>query len=153
MRLSTTRPSDIGAAIPEEPEEEAEEESLRLSNSPGMMAQEEEEEEAEPEHSNVELQEMLGVMLGWLAETKDLYKQTRGEMLKLRVDQMGELKQAQTAIEQLAARNKKLEEEKAEAAPEVDLSAWAAECDRLRDGLAVAEGEACYRAEGARDGR
>ena len=84
----------------------------------------------------VQLQELLHLMLGWLAETKSMYKKTRSEMLELRVDQMGGLEQAKDALEMLS---------KATPAPApaetdgIDLSAWAAECAKLRDGLALAE--------------
>lgn len=49
------------------------------------------EEEAPP--ANPQLQELLHPMLGWLAETKALYQQTRAEMQRLRVDQMGGMQQ------------------------------------------------------------
>ena len=53
---------------------------------------------------NYRLQELLHLMLGWLAETKSLYKQTRADMMRLRVDQMGNMQQAGDALSQLAAK-------------------------------------------------
>jgi hypothetical protein len=65
-------------------------------------AEEGEEEDAAP--SNPQLQELLGLMLGWLQETKNLYHATRTDLFHLHVDQTGEMKQAATALKTLQDR-------------------------------------------------
>ena len=102
--------------------------------------EEELEEQGAPEDTppkNMQLQELLHLQLGWLAETKAMYQQARSEMLTLRVDQMGGMRQAQVALEKLA--KVKTAEAPPAAEESGDLSVWSAECDRLRDGLSVSE--------------
>lgn len=113
--------------------------------------------------SPVELGEVLHVVLGYLGETKALHEAAKAEIQKLKREQAADMAKAQEAIAVLAARaseNAALTSGIADTQPSfpeqadkagakrrslvsarqsVDLSAWAAECERLRDGLAVAE--------------
>ncbi len=116
----------------------------------------------------LELHEVLQLLFSWLHDTRTLYAASRADIEELRAAHSEDLRSAQGAIAQLARRHasetKRLKEELAAArqeaatakeaaaasasspvrrasVAEMNMSSWAAEVDRLRDGLRKAEAQ------------
>ncbi len=107
-----------------------------------------------------ELSELLGTMVSWLDETKQLYKATQSDMERLRHEHSTAASAAKEALADLTRRQAEgagAAAREAQAAPNGegaadapspgepghDLSAWAAECAQLRDVVRGMDSKLC----------
>ena len=115
---------------------------------------------AQPAPAQPELSELLGTMVSWLDETKQLYKATQSDMERLRHEHSTAASAAKEALADLTRRQAEgagAAAREAQAAPNGegvadapspgesghDLSAWAAECAQLRDVVRGMDSKLC----------